>query len=71
MTLRLGDREAPVFLGARCPTVVFFSSLVSRIRPNETAARAFNEVDARPRGEGSLSENPSRCAVRPRYRWIE
>jgi hypothetical protein len=24
--------------------------------------------DARPRGEGSLSENLSRCAVRPRYR---
>jgi hypothetical protein len=44
MTLRLGDREAPVFLGARCPTVVFFSSLVWRIGPNETAARAFNEV---------------------------
>jgi hypothetical protein len=38
---------------------------------NEIAALAFKTQDARPRGEGSLSENLSRCAVPPRYRLIE
>jgi hypothetical protein len=70
MSLRLGDREASVFLGGR-PTVVFFSSLVWRIGPNETAARAFNEVGRKIAREVSLSEKPSRCAVRPRYRSIK
>jgi hypothetical protein len=48
-------------LGHGALTVIFSSSLVSRIGPNETAARAFNEVDARPRGEVLLSENRSRA----------
>jgi hypothetical protein len=43
MTLRLGDPRGPG-LSWGCPTVVFFSSLVWRIGPNETATRAFNEV---------------------------
>jgi len=31
----------------------------------------LSNIRREPRGEGSLSENLSRCAVRPRYRSIE